>query len=647
MEEIERTKCPGKRKKGNRTAGLFVSAVISLLVAGITVSAGQTDSERMNSTVVNANVIQNGDFSEADMSMWSAAAGGAVMERRESETAIYGDVTTYGVISNRTSPYQCFAQDITSSVANGASYEYEFYCMLSDDYEGAPEEQRMVEFAPYITVDGKTTYLGSWSSEITGTASQTLEPGVWTKYSGTFQVNGSGNLEQVVIRLLEQGTEYGQGDCVKGEYCVTGVALREIAKEEIVLEDVPALKDAVAEDLGSDAVVGAAVTVGELSDEGVKALVEKHFNAVTPGNELKPDALFGYSNRTCPGTETVEFQGTMITVPKLDFSRAEQILDVIYAWNQENPDATIQVRGHVLVWHSQTPEWFFHVDYDKKKPYVTAEEMDVRLEWYIKMVLEHFTGETSKYQGMFYGWDVVNEAVSDASGTYRSDAENESEPLDQDTHGSNSSWWHVYQSNAYIIHAFQYANQYAPESVKLFYNDYNECSPDKMEGILQLIEAVRQAEGTGIDGMGMQGHYMIATPSLSNFKNAMRAYCEAAGSVMITEWDMRASASYDGIGETQADEYAKQAYRYRNLYQAMVELKQEGYDIDGFTMWGTVDKYSWLQSSSGVGGGADGTRRQCPLLFDDAYRVKPAYWGIVDGERMEEEIAARKRDLRK
>lgn len=36
--------------------------------------------------------------------------------------------------------------------------------------------------------------------------------------------------------------------------------------------------------------------------------------------------------------------------------------------------------------------------------------MDKRLEWYIRSVLAYYTGEDSRYKGMFYGWDVVNDA---------------------------------------------------------------------------------------------------------------------------------------------------------------------------------------------------------------------------------------------
>jgi endo-1,4-beta-xylanase len=320
-----------------------------------------------------------------------------------------------------------------------------------------------------------------------------------------------------------------------------------------------------------------------------------------------------------------------MTVPILNYSRAEKLLNVILEWNEENPDKQIKVRGHVLVWHAQTPEWFFHEDYDASKDYVGTEEMNKRLEWYIATVLQHFTGEDSPYYGMFYGWDVVNEAVSDSGKKYRTDAENAGELLSQATHGSNSSWWHVYQSNEYIINAFRFANKYAPADLELYYNDYNEFNLHKKDGIVQLINDVKAADGTRIDGFGMQGHYGLNSPDASLLTGYIIEYAKAAGTVQIKEWDISASSNYDGTDKTKADEYRRQALYYMRIYNNAVKLAmQDGYKVTGLTWWGVVDKYSWLQSSSNVGGGSNGKRKQCPLLFDDDYKAKPAYWAFVD-----------------
>lgn len=51
-----------------------------------------------------------------------------------------------------------------------------------------------------------------------------------------------------------------------------------------------------------------------------------------------------------------------------------------------------------------------------------------------------------------------------------------------------------------------------------------------------------------------------------------------------------------------------------------------------------IDKNSWLQTSSSVGGGTDGKRKQCPLLFDDDYQVKPSYWAFVNVEPLKPAI---------
>ena len=387
---------------------------------------------------------------------------------------------------------------------------------------------------------------------------------------------------------------------------------------------------------GDDFIVGNAMSLQTIDDIGTEMILKKHFNAITIGNELKPDALFGYSNGQHTELKTITFNGQELVVPTLNYSRAEMILDKILKWNKQNPDHQFKVRGHVLVWHSQTPEWFFRENYvvgqnaDGTENYVSPELMSLRLEWYIKTVLEHFTGEDSEYKDLFYGWDVVNEAISDGSGNYRTDKVANGEKPSDPTHGSNSSWWAVYGSNEFIIKAFQFANKYAPADLELYYNDYNECDSRKVAGIVRLLQDVLAAEGTRIDAMGMQAHYNLMNPSNRMFQDAIRAYAAVVGNVQITEFDLKASRALSSEKNIQ-DEYADQAKRYYELYEILKKLDaEEGINITGITFWGASDKDSWLQSSSNVGGGSDGSMTQCPLLFDGNFKVKPAYWAFVD-----------------
>lgn len=406
------------------------------------------------------------------------------------------------------------------------------------------------------------------------------------------------------------------------------------SNNEEVAQEVISLRDVVPNVL--DSRIGCAVTQSELEDPKVWDIVTTHFNAVTFGNELKPDALVDYSCDTCPGTEEVDLNGETIVVPKLSFKRAESMLDKIYDWNQENPDRKIMVRGHVLVWHSQTPEWFFHEDYDKKNDYVDKDTMNKRLEWYIREVLTHFTGEDSKYKDMFYGWDVVNEAINDRDGGLRTDNENPNEKLSESRHGSNSSWYHIYQDNEFIINAFIYANKYAPDSLELYYNDYNECNTLKRNGIAELLTAIKEKEGekgvgTRISAMGMQGHYGMDNPGFTEIEYAAKLYAEIVGSVQITELDISASDSYDRTEESKIQENEKLKKRYNIIYFTLKSLKNNSnVNIGGVTFWGTVDHYSWLQSKSNIGGGNKTGLPQMPLLFDENYEPKPCFFVFTE-----------------
>lgn len=596
------------------------------------------------------NIIKDGDFASNEAAAsWNASVGNSKITVEEEENEI-GDsgLKTYGVINRdpaTATSGDCFSQDITDAVELGEEYQYSFWAKLSDVYKDAPEEQRNVDFAPFYVSGGEATYLGSYSTGVlSGEITKTLTAGEWTKFSGTFNVPKTA--DQIVIRIIEQGTNYGQGDCVKGAYCVTGVSMKKITRPKPEIEkDIPEWKTSVTESLGNDSIAGTAIMLSEISDDTLMELVEKHFNAVTFGNELKPDALFNYQidGNSVP-TKTITFEGEELQVPvvndagdSLDFSRADAMADKILEWNNAHPDQKIRIRGHVLVWHSQTQEWFFHENYDITKPYVNKETMNRRLEWFISSVFDHYFGEAAngKYDGLFYGWDVVNEAV--IGNTYRTDKVSAAESLSEIRHGNNSSWWHVYESNEFIINAFKYANKYAPANVELYYNDFEETDNTKCEGIVKLINDVKSAEGTRLDAFGMQAHYNVDGFSAAQFKSVAKKYAQAAGKVQLTELDFKASSTYDGTAATKESEYTKMAYCHKNLYEAIKALKAEGANVSGITVWGVIEPNSWLHSQSDLGGGASGSA-QCPLLFDGNYKAKPAYWAYVDATKLQPAI---------
>lgn len=595
------------------------------------------------------NIIDNGDFSNQDFSSWSASKGDATITAEPVENGADIGVTTCGAITRSQDPsksYECFAQDITENVSEGEEYEFSFWAKLSDDYnKELKDSQKTVQFQPYYeNGDGKQEY--DTTGLISGTSAQILEAGKWTKFEGTYKIPSGA--KKVVIRILEQGNWQEPGSCIMGKYYVANVSMKKITKPKPEIEEnIPDWKASVTGSLGNGSIAGTAIMSSEISDDTLMALVKKHFNAVTFGNELKPDALFNYQIGQSVDSTTITFQGKELKVPvvndkqeNLDFSRADAMLDKILEWNNANPNDKIRVRGHVLVWHSQTPEWFFHEDYDVAKPYADKETMNRRLEWFIFSVFDHYFGKAAngKYDGLFYGWDVVNEAVN--GNTYRDDKviSDASDTSTSDTrHGSNSMWWRVYKSNEFIINAFKYANKYAPKNVELYYNDFGETDNTKCEGIVKLINDVKSADGTRLDAFGMQAHYNVDGFSAAQFKSVAKKYAQAAGKVQLTELDFKASSTYDGTAATKESEYTKMAYCHKNLYEAIKALKKEGTNVSGLTVWGVIEPNSWLHSQSDLGGGASGSA-QCPLLFDGNYKAKPAYWAYVDATKLQPAI---------
>ncbi len=618
-----------KQEKG-RGARRLCSLLLSLamVLGGI----GVMPMERAHAE--EENLIVNPNFADADMSAWMDT--GATITREEAKEAIFDDVKTYATISGRTQSYQGFSQDVTAKVIPGEEYEVSFFVKLSEDYADLAAHHRQVFFGPYVVENGETKYLSqSYSADIRGNLVSEVPAGQWVKLSGIYTV--SKKATQVVVRFQEESSSD------KGAYSITGVSMVHVEKEQkpekkANTEELPILRDAITAQLGKDTIVG--MVTHPVNNEEEWAILTTHANAMTAGNEFKPDAHFGYSVDYVPGTETVTLNGKKLLVPKINYSRGEQVLDAVLEYNQANPDYPIKVRGHVLVWHAQTPEWFFHEDYVASKPYVTKEVMDQRLEWYIKSLFEHYMGKNSKYKGLFYGWDVVNEACSDSTKQVYRDDQGGNDKLTDSRHTNKSSWWHIYESNEYIINAFKYANKYAPADVELYYNDYNDIMDFKVPNICALLKAVKEQEGapgvgTRIDAFGMQAHYGMDSFSITAFESAARQYLDIVGKIQLTELDMGASSNYDGTEATKDQEYQDQALVYQSIYEALKKLDAiEGYEVGGITFWGVTDPTSWLQNKSDLGGGADGLRSQCPLLFDGNYDAKPAFWAFVDPSKI-------------
>lgn len=386
------------------------------------------------------------------------------------------------------------------------------------------------------------------------------------------------------------------------------------------------IKEHLARKAAINGKAGTAIMSSALNDERIMKLVTTHYNSITCENEMKPEIILGEKP-----TYRVDSSGNICLddsgepILKLDFSRADKIMDYIKLYNKENPNDIIRVRGHVLVWHSQTPDWFFREKYDCQCPYVTEKKMLKRLQDYIREVIFHYDGENSSYRGIIYAWDVVNEQIEPDD----FDPQVNPDSVRFMCNGKNTGWYNVFHGNiSYITQAFVFANQYSPKDVKLFYNDYNDADPIKRDAICSLLRKIKETKGARIDGMGMQAHYHMEDPSVELIGEAVRKYSLNVEEVQFTEFDIQSSKNYDGSDKE--TERIKEGRRYKEIFNRIYSLDQEeGINITGITFWGAHDGVSWLRDFSAVGGGADGRRPQMPLPFDEECSAKPSYWGII------------------
>ena len=345
--------------------------------------------------------------------------------------------------------------------------------------------------------------------------------------------------------------------------------------------------------------------------------VAYHASSITMGNEFKPDFIFRWSLPR----QFKDFKGEngkKVKVPSYTLKGFETCADILEATKKNN----LEMRGHVLVWHSQTPDWFFTENYDYDSELVDKDTMNARMEWYIKTVLEfvaNWEKENNNGKHIIKHWDVVNEACADGA-------------TDQKWLREDSNWFKIYGSEEFIVNAFRYANKYAPKDVSLVYNDYSSYNGStrsangggKTNAILKVVDAIQAAPDARIDAVGMQSHVQMEYPPVSgnvndSFEAAVKKFIAKGVNVQITELDIaNAKKLYSPM---------KLKAKYKEYFEMFIRNKKTANKkgIEGVTIWGVTDDGTWLNSQSQYKG-----HTQYPLLFTEDYECKPAFFGIVE-----------------
>jgi endo-1,4-beta-xylanase len=339
-------------------------------------------------------------------------------------------------------------------------------------------------------------------------------------------------------------------------------------------QEIPSLKKTFSHDFG----IGTALNAAQIEEKDPKAaaLVPQQFNMATPENIMKAEIIHPQWD-------------------KYNFELADKLIE----YGKKN---AIKINGHTLIWHSQLPAFARRIQsVDSFKLFFS----------------NHINTVAGRYKGKVFSWDVVNEALNE-DGTMR------------------KSIFLARLGDDFVTQAFRLAQAASPNT-ELYYNDYNNEQPAKRAGCIALIKKV-QAAGVRIDGVGIQGHWHVGKIPLKDIEESIVQYGALGIKVMITELDIevlprnfqgadvsqriKADATLNPYVNGLPDSVQQQlASDYEALFRLFLKHKDK---IARVTFWGVNDGQSWLNGWPVRG------RTNYPLLFDRAFKPKPAFYKVIE-----------------
>jgi endo-1,4-beta-xylanase len=322
----------------------------------------------------------------------------------------------------------------------------------------------------------------------------------------------------------------------------------------------------------NDFLIGAAVSDDQVSgkDPNATALIESQFNTITPENCLKWDTVH----------------------PQPDVYNYEQA-DRYVAFGQKNK---MFILGHILIDNEQVPSWVFKGSDGNK----------IDRDTLLKRIDEHISNVVGHYKGRINAWQVINE------------------PIGRDGKMRKNKWFEIIGED-YVQKVFEYAHKADP-NVELYYNGHDMLTKEATDSIVRLVKAIKN-KGGRIDGIGVQAHWKLTTPSLDEVENGIVNLSAAGVKIMITEMDITVlprnvspkelNPYPDKLPEEIQEKLAK---RYGDLFAI---FHKHADIIKRVNLWGLNDGQSWLNDWPVQG------RTDYPLLFDRNLKPKPAFFAVV------------------
>jgi endo-1,4-beta-xylanase len=378
-----------------------------------------------------------------------------------------------------------------------------------------------------------------------------------------------------------------------------------IRSQAQIQTNVPALKDVYAKDFyigcllsythvgfPTDPVVSGQSTV---VDPNGGYLIRYHMNSMSPGNNMK--AIYTVDMTT--SAAAYSHAATQAAKDSIDINPVISFNGNIIAQLNWAKRQGFTFRGHTLVWHSQTPgTGFFCTGYSATGARLSKDKMTQRMENYIKEMIRKLH---EGWPGLLSAFDVVNEAVDDATDSVRT---------------TGNDWYTTFGDNSYVMKAFEFARKwttfYNESQIKLYYNDYNTTIAAKADGIVRLVTPIFQAGN--LDGIGMQEHDANGSPSAAAFIATYNKFAPICTEMAVTELDVTT-----GSATPTADQLQTQANQYGLLFKCFVERSHKSGrgKIINVSKDGLNDTYTFKTNQSSS-------------LWDGNDQCKPAFYEVAN-----------------